>query len=225
MKPSRRTTEWVRLSALILAVLLIDPSLAAQSVQLPSVRQFSYRGGVLVPDRGTATLGGNRSSARGAASHGLPLLPNLPRRSSGSQSSAGGVSATVTIIDLDEMDRQILGYDPHDFAKNQRRGGDRKGVARKSVVEEIAEAKSLVRNARQAWRSGQRTTAKHTYELAIERLSRLAKTSPGGDEAKRYPSRQSDGPLAQQPAYLLAWARAEYARIFPGADAASRVRP
>lgn len=160
-------------------VLFVGDDVLAQTAQLPSVREFSYRGGVWVPDGGSTFLGGNRSAAMGSSSRGVPLLPNLPGSRFGSRGSSSGVSASVTIIDLDEMDRKILGEDWRDSMK---RGTSVVHRVEKEIEEEIeeeieadiAEAKSLVRNARRAWRAGKVDTARHTYELAIERLTRSA---------------------------------------------------
>jgi len=190
----------------------------AQTVQLPSVRQFSTTGGVLVPDGGSAFLGGNRSSAWGASSQGIPILPNLPGSRFGSRSSAGGVSASVTIIDLDEMDRRILG-------ENWRQNMKRQAANTRSESERIAEAKSLVRNARRAWNAGQISTARNTYDLAIERLSRLA--GPSGELPRQRSSRgsiPSQNRNANDPAYLLAYARAEYSRLFLDSVDPTRMR-
>ncbi len=202
------------------ALSLDVPSACSQTVQLPSVRQFSYRGGVLVPDGGSTFLGGNRSSAMSSASRGLPGLPNVPGSNLSSRGSAGSVSASVTIIDLDEMDRQILGYDPHD--KKQRRRVDGVPVAgsvERTVADEIAEAKSLVRNARRALSEGHPSTARHAYQLAIEKLSRVStqtRRSPGSTGSPNE-SRSSGNFVSvnHQPDYLLAYARAEYAKAFP----------
>ncbi|MFG0255155.1 MAG: hypothetical protein ACF787_08655 [Rhodopirellula sp. JB053] len=210
------TTEAIRarrFAGVIVALswLMTGVTIWGQTVQLPSIRQFSYQGGVLVPDRGSTYLGGNRSYAASSSSRGIPLLPNPPGSTLGSQASAGGVSASVTIIDLDEMDRQILGYDP----RERRRSRARSPEQPRSVSDEIAEAKSLVRNARLALSSGQRSTAKAAYELAIEKLSRLT-------TSHRPSIRDDSSDRKQQPAYLLAYAKAEFAQAFPDTDAAIR---
>lgn len=168
----------------------------AQTVQLPSIRQFSYSGSVLVPDRGSASLGGVRSSSTTSSTRGFPGLGRLPGGvSRSSQSSAGGVSVSATIIDLDELDRQILGYDPRQVRRSRQIG-----AAGLSPEMEIAEAKSLVRNARRAVNAGQRESARSIYALAIEKLRRY-------DEAGA----------------LLAYAQAEVAREFSPIAAADNV--
>ncbi|TWU19062.1 hypothetical protein [Allorhodopirellula heiligendammensis] len=165
----------------------------SQTVQLPAIRQFWYSGGVAVPDRGSADLGGNRSSAITSSSRGVPGLGRLPGGTYRSaQSSSGGVSVHTTIIDLDEMDRQILGYDPHEARRARQRG-----TTVITAESEIAEAKSLVRNARRAIREGNRSLANDTYALAIEKLGRH-----------------------EEAAELLAYARAEHARVCEEVSAA-----
>lgn len=159
----------------------------AQVVQLPAIRQFSYSGGVMVPDHGSAYLGGNRTSSTASSSRGIPVLGRLPGSvSRSSQSSAGGVSVSATMIDLNEMDRQILGYDPREARRARQ-----KGSVVVSAAAEIAEAKSLVRNARRAVSEGDREAARTIYALAIQKLSRY-------DEA----------------AGLVTYAQAEVAREF-----------
>ncbi len=205
-----------RIALMCLAVGLSGSSLAAQSVvQLPSVRQFSYQGGVLVPDGGSVFLGGNRSAAMSSSSRGLPGIGRLPGSNQSSQLSSSGVSASVTIIDLNEMDREILGYDPQELRRG--RGGRSHvgeaagrlavGVhsdpvsAEQRVINEIAEAKALVRNARSSLQAGKPATAKHAYQLAIEMLSRH-----------------------EQANYLFVYARNEYNRAFPAEHTHSQVQ-
>ncbi|MCM2371242.1 hypothetical protein [Aporhodopirellula aestuarii] len=197
----------------LLAICDVRPS-CGQTVQLPAIRQFSYSGGVLVPDQGSAFLGGNRSSAMSSSSRGIPLLPNLPGSNLSSRGSAGGVSASVTIIDLDEMDRQILGYDPHDRKRGRAVTGTNTAGNERSRSDEIAEAKSLVRNARRALTNGQRTTAQYAYELAIEKLDRLVRQNRSQPASSNDGHGIDTGNRNDQPEYLLAYARAEYGKAF-----------
>jgi len=71
-------------------------------VQLPTFHVFGVSTTVLVPDRGSAYLGGVNSARRGGQQFG----PG--NRAYGRTTSAGGVSASATIIDLGEMDRALL---------------------------------------------------------------------------------------------------------------------
>ncbi|KAA1257799.1 hypothetical protein LF1_02890 [Rubripirellula obstinata] len=73
---------------------------SAQVIQLPTVRTFSYSGPVLVPDSGSAYLGGVNRSAVSSQRRGLS-------RNFGQANAASGAVVSATIIDLDEMDRQI----------------------------------------------------------------------------------------------------------------------
>jgi hypothetical protein len=203
-----------KIALVCLAVGLSGGSLAAQSVvQLPSVRQFSYQGGVLVPDGGSVFLGGNRSAAMSSGSRGLPGIGRLPGSNQSSRLSSSGVSASVTIIDLNEMDREILGYDPQELRRGRSSAhvGNASGrlasgvssdpvSAEQRVINEIAEAKALVRNARSSLQAGKPATAKHAYQLAIDLLSRH-----------------------EQANYLLVYARSEYNRAFPAEHTRSQV--
>ena len=91
---------------------------AAQTVQLPTQRQFSVGTSVLVPDRGTISLGSvsraRESSTRRGLMGGGPLLQN---GGMGREVSHSGATISATIIDLREMDRQVLAA-----AKQQRIG-------------------------------------------------------------------------------------------------------
>ncbi|SMP41094.1 hypothetical protein SAMN06265222_101536 [Neorhodopirellula lusitana] len=199
-------------------------SVSAQVVQLPSVRQFSYRGSVLVPDRGTTYLGGNSSSASGWSSRRIPGLPSNPGSRLGSTSTAGGASVSVTIIDLDEMDRQILGEDPRTLAKrlrtNQPGGRNRANGNGIEAMDPTQEVISLVQNARSLVRAGKTSNAQAAYELAISRLKELQRSSPS------LQSRQTSGlttsastmqnkAQAQRIRTMLDYAVREYALCFP----------
>jgi hypothetical protein len=91
----------------------------AQVVQLPAVRQFSYSGGALVPDSGTAYLGGNSYNSTGSVSRGG--IPN--NRTFGGIGGGSHVSASVQIIDLDALDQAILNSNvpPADIHKSNRK--------------------------------------------------------------------------------------------------------
>lgn len=74
---------------------------SAQVVQLPVTRNFSVQGGAWVPDAGTGTYGGYRSSRYG--SRRTPL-----GRSYGGSISPTSVAVSVEIIDLQALDDAIL---------------------------------------------------------------------------------------------------------------------
>ncbi|WP_146416335.1 hypothetical protein [Crateriforma conspicua] len=128
-----------------------------QVVQLPTFRTFSYSGSVLVPDGGTAVLGGNSSAFRSRSLRG---------NGQSSARSFGGGSVTATIIDLDAMDRKMRGLDST---------ARRTDVTPADHVERIEEGKSLVRYARKMASMGKLSQARMAYKMAIGKLDgRLA---------------------------------------------------
>ena len=128
-------------------------------VQLPSFQTFSYSGSVVVPDRGTTSLGGVRSSA------------TLSRRRPGARGFArnqanSGLSLSATIIDLDEMDRQIRGR--ADQVMNGPQAINADGTLRsRRRIDPVEEGKSLVRFARRQYREGNKSESFATYQMAI----------------------------------------------------------
>jgi hypothetical protein len=90
----------------------------AQTISLPSFHTFSYSGTVEVPDGGTMSLGGNAYSAA-SRSQRSGLLPG-PVARSGIQ-GASNASITATIIDHQEIDRQLLGGTPEEFMARERK--------------------------------------------------------------------------------------------------------
>lgn len=104
----RQTLGRTRMFVCSLAMILltsISQTAQAQIVQLPSLHTFSSSGSVLVPDGGTALLGGNSYARHGSTSSGFGPLSNQT-----TMGNAGGstLSATVQIIDLEALDRAIL---------------------------------------------------------------------------------------------------------------------
>jgi len=77
---------------------------AQQVVQQPTIGSLSINSSVLVPDQGSAFLGGTSSAGAGQSQRG-GLVTN---RAFGNRSAWGGASVSATIIDLQEMDRAIL---------------------------------------------------------------------------------------------------------------------
>ncbi len=122
-------------------------------VQLPSFQTFSYTGSVVVPDRGTTSLGGVRSSA-------MSSQRRLGARAFGRNQANAGLSVSATIIDLDEMDRQIRGEVP------QALNPDRTLKSRRRI-DPVEEGKALVRFARRQYREGHRSESFATYQMAI----------------------------------------------------------
>ena len=88
----------------------------AQTVQLPTFRYFSVDTTVSVPDRGGAFLGGVNRASSGSTTQGFGPLRN---RAIGGSTGASGVSVHATIIDHEELDREVLAE-----AARRRGGGD-----------------------------------------------------------------------------------------------------
>ena len=108
-----RTTLW--LSCFTIVVLVGMPETSAQVVQLPSFGTFGIGTTVSVPDRGATLLGGVSRGASGSVSRGVPGLSGVPgagrlfgNRAIGSSRSVSTASVHLTIIDLEELDRETL---------------------------------------------------------------------------------------------------------------------
>lgn len=147
------------------------------TVQLPSFHSFSYRGTVVVPDGGTAYLGGNKTSATGLNQRGLS-------RGFGSGQGNSQATATVRIIDHGEIDRQLLGGTKEEFLRS--------GRGRVTTVDPNEEGKALVRYARKQYREGKRTASFDTYQMAIRILR------PGLRELAKNEFKRVFGPAADQ---------------------------
>lgn len=135
-------------------------------VQLPSFQTFSYSGTVVVPDSGAGYLGGNRSSASGARRRAF-------NRAFGSSLGNSQASVAPTIVDHNEIDRQLLGGTPKEFVKSERKNaaaGNLGGTKRKSI-DPVEEGKALVRFARAQYREGKKSAAFDTYLMAIQVLN------------------------------------------------------
>ena len=139
--------------ALALGSLGLSSSALAQVIQLPSFRTFSYSGSVLVPDSGSAYLGGVNRSAASSQRRGFG-------RSFGQSASTSGAVVSATIIDLDEMDRAIRATDI------------RKAEAQRELqaAKAQAEGKQLVRFARSQYRAGKLSSSRNAYQVAISVL-------------------------------------------------------
>jgi hypothetical protein len=141
-------------------------------VQLPSFQTFSYSGTVVVPDSGGAYLGGVRRSSSGSSRRGLS-------RGFGFAQGNSQLSVHPTIIDNNEIDRQLLGGTPKQFVEAGRAKAqqDKSKVAK--PIDPNEEGKALVRFARKQYREGNKTASFDTYRMAIGvldgRLSELAK--------------------------------------------------
>ncbi|QGJ72062.1 Hypothetical protein PBC10988_37770 [Planctomycetales bacterium 10988] len=86
------------------AAQVLNPNI---SLQLPTYRFFTVQTNVVVPDSGGAYLGGIRRSSNGStAFHPSMLGPGV--RGRGQNRQAGGMQVEATIIDHQELDRQLL---------------------------------------------------------------------------------------------------------------------
>tara|TARA_R110002072_G_scaffold11227_6_gene51222 strand:+ start:148 stop:1344 length:1197 start_codon:yes stop_codon:yes gene_type:complete len=195
---SRRSAKSLALARVVTVSLLLISGAelaSAQVVQVPSVRRFSSTGGMLIPDRGTGSMGGVSSYQSGRSSRGR-FSPGVAQ---GGSTRAGNTSVSVTIIDHDEIDRQLLGNaDPRQLAK------------RTAEQETIADVKALVQNARRLLQNGDRLRAQGTYELALHRLVRLSKQRP----VSRTKSSDVVTTEPSDPSYILAYASREYVKHF-----------
>lgn len=122
-------------------------------VQLPSFQTFSFSGSVVVPDGGTTSLGGVGSSA-------IYSQRRPTSRSFGSSLSNSHASVSARIIDLNEMDRQILGASPQELLHNGQPNRPR-------AIDPVEEGKALVRHARRQYREGEKSGSFVTYQMAI----------------------------------------------------------
>ncbi|MCA9192904.1 MAG: hypothetical protein KDB03_14105 [Planctomycetales bacterium] len=77
----------------------------AQVVQLPTGRNFGYTGSVIVPDGGTAYLGGNGAMYATSTARGFGPFSSV---AVGHSVGAAGLSVSVQIIDLAALDQAIL---------------------------------------------------------------------------------------------------------------------
>ncbi|TWU47821.1 hypothetical protein [Rubripirellula reticaptiva] len=157
----KKLLRWTLVVAMIEC--LSASSADAQVIQLPSFHTFSYSGSVLVPDSGSASLGGVRRS-----------VSNRSGRNFTGASSHAGAAVHVTIIDHQAIDRAILGQSRFD---DQKSADSQNSLSHKDAT---AEGKSLVRHARSMYRSGNAAAARMSYQMAIQlldgRLKQLAKS-------------------------------------------------
>lgn len=89
--------------ALVAATFASATAATAQVLQLPSFNSFGTDTTVLVPDGGTAVLGGNAAARSGVNQFGgLP-----PQRSLGSERQSSRASVTAKVHDLNAMDEAL----------------------------------------------------------------------------------------------------------------------
>ena len=78
------------------------------TVQLPTFSVFSVDTSVLVPDGGSASLGGISRAADGSISRGFGPGPLFSNRGLAGTRGASGVSVHATIIDHEALDKAVL---------------------------------------------------------------------------------------------------------------------
>ena len=104
--------RWLALAAV---VLLSAPSMCwGQTIQLPTFSYTTVSTSVLVPDRGSTSLGGFGGSSSGSNSLGLPggAGPLFRSRSIVRSSGASNISVHVTIIDHRLWDDAVMASVP-----------------------------------------------------------------------------------------------------------------
>ncbi len=176
--------SWVSPRQLIwlsLAVGALTPA-TAQTIQLPTIHRFGYSGSVLVPDGGTSSLGSYNSASQSGSQSGW-LVPRWDTRSASVNSA--GASITASIIDHEQMDRELLGQSAAELRNELRRQSPRP----KPTMQAIEEGKSLVRYARTLVKQGRYRAARQAYltalplldqrlrELALQEMNRLPSAS------------------------------------------------
>lgn len=96
------------MAAGLLLLMMASGAAQAQAVQLPTYSHFGTSTTVKVPDRGSMSMGGIKSSSSSESSKGVPGLP-FKNRSVGSSSGASSVSTSVYVHDFDAMEEELLG--------------------------------------------------------------------------------------------------------------------
>jgi hypothetical protein len=100
-----------RIAFLALTVVAMDvPPAAAQTIQLPEFGFTTVSTTVLVPDGGTALLGGVNRARYGRTQRGIPLLGGRPFNNvaTGSELSGNTIGVTAYIHDFEAMDKALL---------------------------------------------------------------------------------------------------------------------
>jgi hypothetical protein len=96
--------------ALATCLWLVAFAASAQTVQLPTFSFATVSTTVMVPDRGSAFLGGIDRSSEGRSEFGVPGLtfPGFQNRGIGQDRSSSKMFVTATIHDFDAMDQALL---------------------------------------------------------------------------------------------------------------------
>ncbi len=102
-------------TAFLITVTLPSSNASGQVLQLPTYRTFGAGTTIWVPDRGVVEFGRISRGRMGVTSRGVPGLSHLPgvgplftSRGVGISLGTTSTSATVTVLDLEAMDREVL---------------------------------------------------------------------------------------------------------------------
>ena len=104
------------------------------TVQLPTFRTFSMSTTIVVPDRGRVHAGGVNRSHRSSSRRGTPLLPSTSH-AYGNGTSAGGVSVSAHIHDMQELDRARLAEWDQIKATRRRNTSDTVALSKPTAVQ------------------------------------------------------------------------------------------
>ena len=96
--------------AIVIGLALAPAAAIAQALQLPTFSMATVSTTVMVPDQGSAFMGGISRASDGRSEFGVPgiTLPGFQNRGIGQSRSASNISATATIHDFDAMDQALL---------------------------------------------------------------------------------------------------------------------
>lgn len=156
------------------------------TVQLPQFRRFQINGSIMVPDGGSAYMGGISRSGAGSRQSGvLPFRP-FANRTTGGESGNAVVVTSVDVYSLRDMEAQLMGQLSPEYqeqlavestaaqAKAARQLADDQAkfsaLVKSKTEAEIENAKSDVRWARKFAANGNRPAADMYYRQAIKAL-------------------------------------------------------
>ncbi|MDP1561362.1 MAG: hypothetical protein Q8M16_08195 [Pirellulaceae bacterium] len=156
------------------------------TVQLPQFRRFQVNGSIMVPDRGSAFMGGVSGSGIGSRQYGaLPIRP-FANRSTGGNFDNAVVVTSVEVFSLRDMEAQLMGQLSPEYreqlavesaAAEQRverqLAADQakfRQLRQQQADEKVALAKEDVRWARKFAAEGNHLAADMYYQQAIKSL-------------------------------------------------------
>ena len=134
------SAKTIGLVGLMLAVAAAVPTaVSAQVVQLPTFDSFTVNTSVLVPDGGTAVIGGSSSSAWSSRMNGVPGASRVPgagrlfgNRAIGGSTSSSTVTVRAQIHDFAAMDDALLAQDRKRVTTTAARSAPKSAVDRKA---------------------------------------------------------------------------------------------